>query len=226
MSAQGLKLAGVLATTLVIIQTVSVVLLWQLVVDDDGGGGPAASQRQPAPLPPLPESRQGGSARALLDELDATTRRLEEPLREVRDALTDTTSQIAFLPSLPPLLAQIGANTSGFGALPGQLDALVAQTRGLAGIRGVLAQVVAEVRRLAGLTRSVGDLTRGVGRLEGGLGAIRTSVEGVGTTAAGIGRSFDRAVGVLERMADDVARMRACIEEPGLCRAEDPKLVP
>lgn len=213
MSPQAAKIAGGLVTALVMIQALSAVLLFQLVDDDDDGGErPAPQSGQQAPLPPLPESRTGGSARALLEELEATTRRLEEPLEGLQTGLTSATRQFEFLPTLPPLLAQIGANTSGFTALPQQLDALVAQTRGLGDIRGALALVVQEVRRLAGLTATVS-------RLNTGLSGIRTSVDDVGSTAAGIGRSFDRAVVVLEQMARDVARMRECIEQPGVCNA-------
>jgi hypothetical protein len=193
------------------LQALSAVLLWQLV-DDDDGGRPAAQRAQPAPLPPLPESRTGGSARALLEELEATTRRLEEPLEGLQTGLTAATRQFEILPAIPPLLAQIGGNTSAFAALAQQLDALVAQTRGLGGISRSLALVVQEVRRLAGLTTSVSQLNAG-------LSGIRTSVDDVESTAAGIGRSFDRAVVVLEQMARDVARMRECIERPAVCNA-------
>jgi hypothetical protein len=211
-SPQAAKLAGGLVTALVILQALSAVLLWQLVDDEDGGAPPAAQRAEPQPLPPLPEARTGGSARAILQELEATTRRLEEPLEGLQRGLTTATRQFAFLPAIPPLLGQIGANTSGFATLPAQLDALVAQTRSLGDISGSMALVVTELRR-------VSELTRAVARLESGLGGIRTSVEGVGSTAAGIGRSFDRAVVVLEQMARDVARMRECIERPAVCNA-------
>lgn len=213
MSPQAAKLAGGLVTALVILQALSAVLLWQLVDDDDGGGGrPAAQPARQQPLPPLPESRTGGSARAILEELEATTRRLEEPLEGLQRGLTTATRQFELLPAIPPLLGRIGANTSVFGTLPGQLEALIAQTRSLGDISRAMALVVGELRR-------VSELTRAVARLEAGLGGIRTSVEDVGSTAAGIGRSFDRAVVVLEQMARDVARMRECIERPAVCNA-------
>lgn len=223
MTSQRIKLAGFMAVALVMLQAFSAVLLWQLLDEtrEDEPAAPQAQQQGAAP-PPLPESRTGGSARALIDELDATTRRLEGPLRQMQAELSTATRQFEFLPTLPPLLAQIGGNTTAFSALPAQIDALIAQTRTLSVIPGALALVVGELRRLRGLTATIGRLEGGLTRLEAGLGGIQGSVEEVGAVASRLGGSFDRTVVVLERMAADVARMRECIERPGVCNAQQP----
>lgn len=222
MTSQRMKLGGVAIVAVVMLQALTAVLMWQLL-DETRDGESAAPQRQEeSDLPPLPESRSGGSARALIEELDATTRRLEEPLRQMQSQLESTTSQFSSLPALPPLLAQIGGNTAGFAALPAQLDALIAQTRTLGVIPEALNLVLAELRRLRGLSTAIGRIEPGLARLENGLSGIGGGVDDVVAVTTRLGGSFDRTVAVLERMAADVARMRECIETPGVCNAQTP----
>ena len=233
MTSQRIKLAGVAAAALIMLQVLSTLLLWQLLDETREDGKPAAQSQQPqqggqggeAP-PPLPESRSGGSARALVEELDQTTARLENPLRAMQDDLGRVAEQFSFVPTLPPLLSQLVNNTSGFGALPGQLNALIAQTRTLAIIPGALSVVVGELRRLRSLTASIRRLEGSLGRLEGGIGDISGGIDDIGGsidsvsgTTTRLANSFDEALVVFRQLAQDVARMRECIETPGVCNA-------
>lgn len=95
------------------------VLLWRVVQDDDKG--PAATQ---ASAPALPAPTKAGTSRALLRELDKTSRRFGKPLDEVLNNLDGLTASAASLDQLTLQLGELNASAAQLGdAGPAMRDA-------------------------------------------------------------------------------------------------------
>ena len=187
------------------------------------GAAPPAEEVQ---LPPPTR----GSARALAEDFDRTTRRLSRPidsmlselqgarLGQVAPALDLLRRNTSALPGTGQTLERLARQTQGLNSLGPSIDGLTPSLNGLGtDLDGLVRAVPRLSRELTSTRRRLDSLGNGVNRVGGGLS----------TTAAGLDRTNDgldrivtalaEATRALDETRKAIERTNECLGRPVVC---------
>lgn len=192
----------------------STFLLWRLVAEDDERPVQRTEQALSEAPPPLPESRGGGSTRALLRELDRNTEQLTRPLSQLQAEIARASLGSASLEALPPALQSLSQSTAGFGQLPAALSSLSQNTAGLRDAGRHLRRIATESRRLAKVQRTLTAMLREIRQLR----SVRRGLSGLGRELRRLNGSIEEMKATLKQIEKSLEQTNRCAERPVLCQ--------
>ncbi|KRC54068.1 MULTISPECIES: hypothetical protein [unclassified Nocardioides] len=127
------------------------VLMWR-IVQNTSEDAPSSTEEV---LPALPPTQGGGSARALLDELDGLQKQLAEPLDGLQDQLETLNANTGDLGRLSENSQELVHIKEQMSKLLGRLNDISSATADLAAISGDMGSISADAHAMAQTTEAL-----------------------------------------------------------------------
>lgn len=203
-----------LGAALVLLLVAANIQLLRLTDRTDTQKAPTPRSAATPSVAPLPEERASGgtSTRALVNQLDRTTTKLQSPIAELQKQLEGfTRSTTATFSKLAPGLNGLSDINAGFSATLRQLRSLGDSLGTLKGIAKQFSGLRRDLRPLQKLGSVVRGLHRSLLPLTAGVGGLSSEVSSVRESLTSLKSTLEDANGSLDKVG-------RCLKLPVLCK--------